>query len=109
MMAEAPPPIILGIREESRPKGHGYLYWRRGKDTAHNRLCDVDLYDIRDDIVAALFKKALTTVIRELGYSSSDIAAMSVVTENMSAVAKGAMLHEVEKLSKEARVSGASA
>ena len=109
MMADAPAPIILGIREEAWPKGHGYLYWRRGKDTAHKRLCDVDLFDIRDDVVAALFRKALTTVIHALNYSSSDIAAMSVETENMSAVAKGAMLREVEKLSKEARVSGASA
>ena len=44
----------------------------------------------------------MTDVIRALGYSSGDIEAMSVETENMSAVARGAMFRELEKLSLEA-------
>ena len=52
--------IVLGIREESRPKGHGYLYWRDAKGN-EVMLHHCDLHEGSDGRIVEMFEVALVS------------------------------------------------
>ncbi len=76
--------VVMGFREEPRPKGHGYLYWRPQSGGVERVAADCDLYDLREAVVAPLLDSALASMRRELG----EAVELSIATENMSAEAK---------------------
>ena len=93
--------VIFGFREESRPKGHGYLYWRREDKRQEERmLCHCDLYDVRDETVLQIFEKALREVLCELGVDRRGVSGVSIKTENMSALAQALLQKSLERLSR---------
>jgi hypothetical protein len=92
--------LSFGIREEAWPKGHGYLYFRRGKAGACERLCDLDLYNTADDVLRELFSRALEDALRRLGCSMEDIAQIPIETENMSSLARNVLFRELESMRK---------
>ena len=87
--------LIFGVREEAWPKGHGYLYFRRTKTSNCEWLCDLDLYQTKPDELRALFRAVLEDVVRRMKCSSTDVSALCVETENMSSLARTALILEV--------------
>lgn len=89
--------IVLGIREESRPKGHGYLYWRDAKGT-EVMLQNCDLHEGSDGRIVEMFEAALAEVCRRNGVATSVLPAASIETENMSPLAQRLLRQAVERL-----------
>jgi len=89
------PLLIFGFREESWPKGHGYLYFKHPATGPSQRLFDVDLYNTQYDVVRSLFKDAIEEAVRRIGFSKADVSALAVEVENMSSIARTALLLEI--------------
>ena len=89
MAAAVPRLLTFGFREEPRPKGHGYLYWKMDPDEHERPLQHCDLFEIREEVVSAMFEAALTRVANHLKIERSDLSGIKVSTENMSVHAEG--------------------
>lgn len=79
-----PNSVILGFREESLPKGHGYLFWRLGQQGDEVRVCDCDLFEVSPEVVRPMFGKALQQILSRLKVESGDIGRLDITFENMS-------------------------
>lgn len=79
--------VILGFREESLPKGHGYLFWRLGQQGDEVRVCDCDLFEVSPEVVRPMFGKALQQILSRLEVESGDIGRLDITFENMSPLA----------------------
>lgn len=79
--------VILGFREESLPKGHGYLFWRLGKQGAEMRVCNCDLFEVSPEAVRPMFEKALQQILSRLNIEPGDIGRLEITFENMSPLA----------------------
>ena len=79
--------IIIGFREESLPKGHGYLFWRLGKQGVEVRVCDCNLFEVSPEVVRPMFEKALRQILSTLDVEFSDIVRLDITFENMSPLA----------------------
>lgn len=89
--------IVLGIREESRPKGHGYLYWRDAKGS-EVMLQNCDLHEASDGRIVEMFEVALAEVCRRNGVATSALSVARIETENMSPLAQRLLRQAVERL-----------
>lgn len=91
--------VILGFREESLPKGHGYLFWRLGQQGAEVRVCDCDLFEVSPEVVRPMFGKALQQILSRLKVESGDIGRLDITFENMSSLALELFDEERRRLS----------
>ena len=76
--------VIIGFREESWPKGHGYLYWRADQQSAEVRVCDCNLFDLSPEVVRPMFDKVLRQILSRLNLECRNVDSLSVTFENMS-------------------------
>lgn len=79
--------VILGFREESLPKGHGYLFLRLGQQGDEVRVCDYDLFEVSPEVVRPKFVKALQQILFRLKVESSVIGRLDIAFENTSPLA----------------------
>jgi len=91
--------VILGFREESLPKGHGYLFWRLGKQGAEVRVCDCDLFEVSPEVIQPMFEKALQQILIRLNAEPGDIGRLDITFENMSPLALELFDEEKRRLS----------
>jgi hypothetical protein len=59
------PKIILGLREESRPVGGGYLYYKFSLKESDIFLLFLDLFDTSDTELASLFHKPIVQIAKK--------------------------------------------
>jgi hypothetical protein len=78
--------LVFGIREESWPKGCGYLYIKRGPQNPEERLCDLVLNDFSEIAVTLQFRRALERVFSAMGYPHTELRLAVVRSENISAI-----------------------
>lgn len=76
--------VIIGFREESWPKGHGYLFWRADQQSAEVRVCDCDLFDLSPEVVSPMFEKVLQQIFSRLNLECRNVDSLNVTFENMS-------------------------
>jgi hypothetical protein len=89
--------IVLGIREECRSKGHGYLYWR-GASGGDVTLRNCDLHEGSDGRIVVMFEAALAEVCRRNAVATSVLPAAGIETENMSQLAQRLLREAVQRL-----------
>ncbi len=87
MISPKQPGIVIGFREESQPKGHGYLFWRIDSEKIERRVCDCDLFEISPEVVRPMFGKALSQIVRYLTLPQQQIRGLEMRYENMSPLA----------------------
>lgn len=85
------PTITIGLREEPRPKGSGYLYWRLEPGGAEIVIRYCDLFDLREDVVESHFENVLRDVMGTLQLTSAQLGDLCIFTENMSPLARAAL------------------
>ncbi len=78
--------IVVGVCEESQPKGWGYLFWRQLPGGEPVRVCDCDLFETSPDVVLQLFRKLMLSIEARLGIAGADLAGCEFSFDNMSPV-----------------------
>lgn len=90
--------IVIGFREEPRPKGHGYLFWRLESEKTELRVCDCDLFETSPEVVVPMFRMALDQIMRKLGLVKHQINGLEMRYENMSALAVDMLAQELRRI-----------
>ena len=101
MISPQQPVIVIGFREESQPKGHGYLFWRIDSEKIEHRVCDCDLFETSPEVVRPMFGKALSQIMRYLTLPQNQIRGLEMRYENMSPLAVDLLALEFQRLDQE--------
>ncbi len=79
--------IVIGVCEESQPKGWGYLFWRQLPGGEQVRVCDCDLFETSPAVVVPLFRRLILSIESRLGIAETDMDGCEFSFDNMSQVA----------------------
>lgn len=79
--------IVVGVCEESQPKGWGYLFWRQLPGGEQVRVCDCDLFETSPDVVLPLFRKLIQSIESRLGIAGEELAGCDLSFDNLSPLA----------------------
>ena len=90
--------IVIGFREEPRPKGHGYLFWRLESEKRALVVCYCDLFETSPDVVRRMFGKALNQIMSNLGLPPHQINLLEMRYENMSPLAVDLLAQELRQI-----------
>jgi hypothetical protein len=90
--------IVIGFREESQPKGHGYFFWRLESEKRERRVSDCDLFETSLAVVRPMFSKALDQIMSSLGLPQHQIKGLEMRYENMSALAIDLLAQELQRI-----------
>lgn len=101
MIPPQKPVIVIGFREESQPKGCGYLYWRIDSERSERRVCDCDLFETSPEVVRPMFGKVLSQIIRYLGLPQHQVCGLEMRYENMSPLAVDLLAQEFQRMDME--------
>jgi hypothetical protein len=101
MIPPLKPVIVIGFREESQPKGCGYLFWRIDSEKTERRVCDCDLFETSPEVVRPMFGKVLSQIIRYLGLPQHHICGLEMRYENMSPLAVDLLAQEFQGMDSE--------
>jgi hypothetical protein len=95
--------IIIGLCEESLPKGWGYFFWRSSLGGHQIRVCDCDLFDTAPEVVQPLICRVISSIEDQLGMSRDTLSRCEFSFDNLSPVATGMFRDEIENRSPEMR------
>lgn len=98
MLPPLKPVIVIGFREESQPKGCGYLFWRIDSEKIEHRVCDCDLFETSPEVVRPMFDRVLSQIIRYLGLPQHQIRELEMRYENMSPLAVDLLAQEFQRM-----------
>ena len=77
--------LIVGLREESRPVGEGYIYYKLSPKGADGILLFLNLYKTGDTELESLFRQAIMNIANREQLSIDGIRGLlaTYITENM--------------------------